>query len=91
MSFSELIKIAPDSNAYRCGASIDPTKRKNGYSHEGYFGTMYYAYVQHVRDAEEELLAIKDWEGNVQKRSNYKHNDEGYVYIIWTGKKLNFY
>lgn len=42
---------------------------------------MYFAGVQNMYKAENALLRIKDWTGNVQMTSNVQEK-EGFIYVI---------
>ncbi len=82
VSFEELQQIARKDNAFRCGSTNDPNRRKNEYSsREGFTGTMYSARVSNMKQAEDVLLEIKDWPKNKQTKSNIRPK-EGYVYVI---------
>ena len=44
---------------------------------------MYYCKTKDVKEAENKLLGLKDWENNKQKNSNAQNKKlEGYVYVI---------
>ena len=84
MTFEELKEIARNRNAYYCGATNKPRRRKNEHSRKGKNGTMYYAQVDDAQYSENVLLSMKHWRGNIQKTSGY-HNKNGgleYVYVI---------
>ena len=82
MTFEELKEIALNPNAYYCGATNNPQRRKNEHSSDGKDGVLYYAQVPRVKDAENELLSMKNWGDNRQMTSHYKHNNSGKVYVI---------
>ncbi len=82
VSFETLLQIARSNDAFRCGSTNDPHRRKNEYSsREGYTGTMYFARSSDMKEDEDTLLGIKDWPKNKQKKSNSQVN-KGYVYVI---------
>ncbi len=82
LTFRQLMDKARNDRAIRCGLSKDPQNRKNGYSHEGYNGTMYYASTEDMKRDEQKLLDLKIWRGNKQNESN-GHHEPGFVYIIY--------
>ena len=83
---AELLDIARGDTAVRCGKTINPHARRGQYSREADYqdGTykMFYCRTSHVHTSENKLLGIKEWERNVQTKSNAKDNGQGYVYVI---------
>ncbi len=64
---------------------VPPYDRRGEYSRNPDYQdttyTMYHYWTNDVRESENELLAIKSWERNIQTSSNAQ-NVPGYVYVI---------
>ena len=70
-----------ERGAIRAGSTGDPNQRKYGYEAEGYSGTLFYARVSDMKQAEDDLLRRRDFLHNIHSRSN-SQPQKGYVYII---------
>ena len=79
-SKTELYNIAQLDNAVRCGATINPEKRKYGYSTQNSI-TMHFLEVKNMYSEENQLLSLKKWRDNIQQRSNVG-SKKGNVYVI---------
>ena len=82
VSLNQLKQIAANQPSVgRVGATNNWNRRRGEYAREGYRGTMYYASSNHMKQDENDLLDLRDYEHNIQKKSNMQNNC-GYVYAI---------
>ena len=79
-SKTELHNIAHSKNAVRCGATINPEKRKYGYSTQN-SRTMHVLEVNDMYSEENQLLSLKNWRDNIQQTSNVG-SKKGNIYVI---------
>lgn len=91
VSFQDLKPLAGQPNNKRVGATVNPKNRKKQYRSQGYTGTFYYAEVQNMKMAEQELLRCIDTRTcpcNVDRDSKAP-DSPGYVYVIqWLSEML---
>ena len=84
VSFQNLKSLAGQPNNQRVGATVNPKNRKKHYRSEGYTGTFYYAEVQNMYTAEQELLRCT-YTGTCPRnvdRDSKAPKEPGYVYVI---------
>ena len=81
MTLDRLHALSEERGAIRAGSTVDPRQRSYGYKAEGYSGTMYYAWTDNMREAENDLLQSHAYLHNIHSRSNSAPK-EGYVYVI---------
>ncbi len=77
----QLLQIAQESHVIYAGATINPWRRADDHSSDGFTGTMFFAETRNMMQAEDRLLRVRNYRHNTHQQSNADPSP-GYIYVI---------